>query len=84
MGLFGKCQACKAKDEELRWLRHEMEQMRKTMTEAFKPGLSRTVEEPVRKEVTPIPRAAPEPAKPSFPGYEPYEPPWKAEVVDEN
>lgn len=78
MGLFG-CTACKAKDDEILWLRHELETERKLRAEYMKPGLSKAIEEPKEKPVAAFVPPAPQTRKPTFPGYEPYVP-EKAEV----
>lgn len=72
MGLFG-CRACAAKDEEIRWLRHELEVERRAMVEMAKPGLSHVVEPEVGPKRVEIPKKEKPERKrqPTMPGYEP-------------
>jgi hypothetical protein len=79
MRLFG-CEACKAKDEEIAWLRNELEIARRTMVEALKPGTTRVTEEPPPR-VEGVERPKPKPAAVTFPGYEPGPPSGGVEVT---
>ncbi len=84
MGLFG-CKACEAKDDEIKWLRHELELERRTKAETEKPGISRHVEPEVweRTATARTVEKPPEPKKrqPTFPGYEPLPDAPKVEVT---
>lgn len=73
MSLFG-CDACKAKDDEIVWLRHELEVARRTMVEALKPGTTKVVEKAETKPVEHFDRQERPKKEPTFPGYEPTEP----------
>jgi hypothetical protein len=77
MGLFG-CKACEAKDDEIRWLRHELEVERRTKAEVTKPGITRTVEPEVADHAhaaRAVEKREPPKPQPTFPGYERFQPP---------
>jgi len=74
MGVFD-CAACKAKDDEIKWLRNELEIERRTRSEIEKPGITRTVEPDALHAREPFEPPPPKPvSKPTFPGYEPSGP----------
>jgi len=77
-----KCKACAAKDDEINWLRHELEVERRTRAEAAKPGITRAVEPQVWDAAKPpeVATEPPKPPEPTFPGYEPA-PPRGVEVT---
>ncbi len=72
-----ECKACKAKDDEIRWLRQRVEEMEHIKAETEKPGILRQVEPPRPQKPEP-PEKTPA-SKLTFPGYEPA-PPAEVEV----
>jgi hypothetical protein len=84
MGLFG-CKACDSKDEEIKWLRAQLELAQRTKAEIARPGISRQVEPEVWEKTSAArtveaPRAPRKP-QPTFPGYEPMPEPPEVEVT---
>jgi hypothetical protein len=74
-----ECKACSAKDDEIRWLRQQLEQKQRIEAETEKPGILRQVEPKEGREI-PTPPEKPQVSKMTFPGYEPA-PPDEVEVT---